>query len=887
MARRLSALAAVLALCSLLMGSPAQAASGGAENISELVESFSACVSREQSADVLILMDQSASLSQGYQGSDGQQHEATDPEDRRLSAAEDVVDQLRSYSEDSGVEINVAVAGFDGNFNAGTGWTPINDQTIDAIREQVVIVGGQDGGLETDYFNALDGASRVLAQGQTQCQLLVFLTDGEYDVDGSYGPKNYSSATDWQQVEKQGKELLCDPKRGPLNTVRTSGVYLVGVGLTGGTDSNRLDFLRNIATGSSCGKTPADDRWAYLDVDNASSLVFELSRVTPGTVTESKTDAEGRSSIRFGLDPIITSVSVLTDAADPRLRVELVDPTGETVASSLDEGSNSAGAYRATVAQLGPATTRFRVRPTEGDSLSGTWTVRFLPKQGERVPKGVLTRTNVTVKSDLRPAWVDPQASLPTGAESLIRAELVSKDTGGQVPAGEVPGASISLDFRDASGKVSAIVGPKPLAEWEAGVAVSFTEGGVPLPTGTGKLAFNLDVRMTTKPVTDLATQVTAYDVELVAPPEYPTVDASPVVLSGESSQYAEGLSPSAGTIPVRGPGCVWLDAPSTVVDSLPSGIDESQISLQSEFGSQDTCLSIPEGATAEFPLEAVPTAAGYGTFAGQSVLMASPQGTGEPLSVVVPFTAERSQDVNPTTQLGLLVLALILGLGIPALILMAVRAATARIMVSEPEAGDLVFVAKSVPVVDGQLQAVSLDRRDLRNAYNGSDASVRALDVEGVHLQAMAFGNPFAVAQVRASAAGKRLVSDLSAGSSRDGSARLPLALAGHWVAWSEAGLTRIIYFFSTNDLRSNDLREISRGLSDSLESRRDLLVRSVEDAVMVGTRADHAEGADPWAGTAGNAGSGSAGTTDSDDWLNGGSDDGWNSGSDSKDGW
>lgn len=887
--RRAFAVVAGLMLCAPMV-SPSQAASGGAQNIDELVESFSACVSREQSADVLILLDQSASLSQGYQSADGRQHDATDPEDRRVPAAEDVVDQLRSYAEDTGVEVNVAVAGFDGNFREGAGWTPVNDRTLPTIRQQVKTVGAEDGGLETDYYNAIDGASKVLAQGKTQCQLLIFFTDGEYDVDGSYGPKAYSSADDWKEVEKQGKELLCDPKRGPLNAIRTSGVYVVGVGLSGGSDVSRMEFLRDITTGSSCGKEPAADRWAYLDVASASSLVFELSKVTAGTVTEEQTDAKGRSSIRFGLDPIITSVSVLADAADARLKVELVDPEGRTVATSSNSGVDAANSFETTVTQLGPATTRFRVRPAGSGDLSGTWTVRFLPKPGERVGEGVLTRTNVTVKSDLRPSWVDQQSSLPTGTESTIRAQLVSKATGSQVAGRDVPGGSISLVFRDAGGQVSTLVGPKPLAEWEAGVPVAFAAGGQPLPTGKGKLAFNLDIRMTTKPVTDLATQVTAYDVELVAPPQYPTVDASPVVLTGEAGKDAEGVSPSKGVIAVRGPGCVWLDEGSTVVESLPNGIDEGQIGLQSEFGSQTTCMSIEEGTNAEFPLQAVTTVPGYGAFAGKAVLKTAPEGTGEPLSVVVPFTAERSKAVNVTTQVGLLLLALLFGLGIPALILMAVRAATARILVSDPEAGDLAYVVKSVPAGDGRLQEVSLDRRDVRNAHGGSESSVRALVVEGINLKALAWGNPFVVADVRADSPGARLVSDFSGGRGRAGSTKLPLALAGHWIAWSEPGGIRVLYFFSTNDLRSKDLSELSGRLNESLEAHADVLTNSRGESVVVGPGAGNFQGpsASGWDEPPGQgAGGGAAGQADPDDWLKSSWDDDWNSGSGSKDDW
>src|SRR5690606_21895398 len=108
---------------------------------------------------------------------------------------------------------------------------------------------------------------------------------------------------------------------------------------------------------------------------------------------------------------------------------------------------------------------------------------------------------------------------------------------------------------------------------------------------------------------------------------------------------------------------------------------------------------------------------------------------------------AERADALSRGTQVGVFLLALLLGLGIPAAILFGVRARTARIPVSDPEGGDLAYVVKTVAVSDTGVEAMPLTRQDVRLAHDGSVPAVRQLVVEGVELAAVPFGNPFTIA--------------------------------------------------------------------------------------------------------------------------------------------
>lgn len=826
----------------LLALMPTAHAAGG-EQLGDFVDSFSQCASGAGSADVLILLDQSQSL----QGSD--------PANLRVPAAVDFLEQIKEFADDAEVQVNVQVAGFDGDFRGGK-WRELNDGSTAQVRADAEEVGRQADGRGTDYVNALNGAREQFAGQRSDCQMLVFFTDGEYDVDNAYGVKKYSKESekgenaDWAKVEQDGKDLLCDSKRGPLNSMRKSGVYIVGIGLEKG-ESGQLEFLRKIASGQECGNAPESDRWAFLEATDARNLIFELSRVTAPNDYDGSTDDRGQGSFEFGLDPIITSASVMAQAGNEDLQMKLVNPKGEVVAASSDEGETTEAGVSIRTANVGPATTRFRLQAQPGRDLAGRWSVRFSPKPGKAGAKGVSTKGTVKVRSDLRPVLVDPQPAWQTGEPVTVTAQVENKTSGQIVPAGELPDAEMSLEYRDSAGRVTSLVPPTPVSDWAGGLPITQN-----LPLGEGRLALTLRVQMQAKPTTRLAPQARSYPLQVKAPPNYPPVAAGLVTLTSAKGGVAEGVDPSAGTITITGPGCVWLDPAKTVVESLPQGLAEEQIRIQSPASTQQTCISAVEGQASTIEVEAVPDASGYGAYSGTLTLQTLPSdGSYEPLPVTIPFIAERANPVDRGLQIIVLVVGLLLGLGIPAGILFIVRARTARIPVSDPENGDLAYVAKTVGLAGERLEALELTRQDVRLPHDGSTPTVQQLHVEGIELAAVPFGNPFSIAHVKATAPGRTLLSDTEVAASPEAGVRLPLALEGHWLAWREGGSVRVVYFFSTNDLRGNDMSQLSHDLHESLRGRVALLNGMDEQPVPVapaGGAAPVSED-DPWVGWGG----------------------------------
>lgn len=820
-----SVVAGLLAVALTSGGAPPAAAAPD-ENVKNVVDSFVSCAKREGDADVLLLLDQSASLSGSYQGSDGRTYPATDPSDLRVSASEEFVRTMEEFAADQNVAIQFSVAGFYGDYQPSA-WRQLTRGSLQEGLSDVREVGSKDDGKETDYVNALDGARKDLGAQSSQCQMLVFFTDGEYDVDGSYGEKSYSQARDWARVEEEGKQLLCKTKEGPVATLRKRDVYFVSVGLTGGGNPEKLGFLRDITSGSNgCSVAPDPQRWAFIPAKDAGSLAFELSQFVGHSTSPEPPGPDGIADHQFGLDEIITSASVLADAGTDKMRIVLINPDGDTVASSEDSAPKKSGGVTVTATMISGQTARFLMKPDKPGKLAGTWTVRFVADNPDDLPDDVLTRTNIAVRSDLKAVWVNAAESLASGASSTIKAKVVSRRTGDEVDAEDIPGAGISVDYRDASGTVTRLATGKDETQWESGIPVTFTSGdGKPLPPGGGKFALTLDVEMTTPPKTRLLPEVASYELTLTAPVGLPEVDASPVVLKGTEAAVASDEEPSVGEVLVKGPGCVWVDAARTDLEVLPAGWDEQKTGLTVVNSSQETCLKVEDGQSASLPVEIRPATAGNGELKGRMVVKAAPLDLSQPpYDVAVPFVAEREKPLNRTVQWMVLVVALGVGLGIPVALLMVIRARSARIPVSNEIGHNLAYFSKDVAFdVDGSFDSLVIDSRQVRPATDGSVESVSEVDIEGVHFRARALGNPFKVADVAATVpTGGGALSDTSAQVSTDGTVRLPLALEGHWVAWpTRNAVVRVLYMFSTADMRSNDLSALSDRLNSGLEAR------------------------------------------------------------------
>lgn len=100
---------------------------------------FGACMAGEGTADLLIIMDESASLSEEEYG-------ATDADDLRVSAAKDFVSELARTSEETGSDIRVRTAGFGTDYydspDGVSGNTKNPDDYDEGMSQEMLSYGG-------------------------------------------------------------------------------------------------------------------------------------------------------------------------------------------------------------------------------------------------------------------------------------------------------------------------------------------------------------------------------------------------------------------------------------------------------------------------------------------------------------------------------------------------------------------------------------------------------------------------------------------------------------------------------------------------------------------------------------------------------------------------
>lgn len=310
--KKVAALAAMM-LVPLMLAIP----SASAVPTTAAVGDFGGCLAAQQQGDLLLMVDQSGSL----QGSD--------PDAARVSAANYLLEQLNTFGGSAGVELNVAIAGFSENFIVHAPWTRLDNGSLPALQDEVERFRTRTDGIDTDYWNALDGARRTLAErdGQSEtnrCQAVAWFSDGKLDFTVRDAEKPYAQGVSLgsdqgvQQVVGAARESICRPA-GIADQLRSSGIVTFAVGLAAGTaQPSDFDLMRSIATGGdgACGKTTSPSPGDFYLAQNIDDLLFAFDAFsTPG-----QAPIEGETGVcvvsvceeaqhRFVLDDSISSVT--------------------------------------------------------------------------------------------------------------------------------------------------------------------------------------------------------------------------------------------------------------------------------------------------------------------------------------------------------------------------------------------------------------------------------------------------------------------------------------------------------------------------------------------------------------------------------------------------
>ncbi|WP_152360824.1 vWA domain-containing protein [Microlunatus speluncae] len=835
-------LAFALGLLGLLILPPTPAA---AEERSA-IEVFGGCLSAQKKGDLVLLIDESASLRD------------TDPDGARVTAAGYLLNQLAGFAAEGKVALDVTVAGFASDYAEAVGWTRLGgdgartlDQTLDSFRDRT-------DGYETDYWNGLNGARQQLAERSKadpdRCQAIVWFTDGTLDLDlrrnaedrERYGEhKAYAPDLDLdtedrvRQAETAARRDLCRAG-GLADQLRGNRVTLFAIGLRG-SDAKASDFdtMRAIATGASgdekCGKITKPTPGEFTLASNIDDLLFALDRMRDPSREPTETEAgvcQGKvcqQRHNIVLDNSLSSVHILGSANVNGLTVVLVRPDGKTITlKRLDPGRSAeaeSGGVAIGYAWQSARTVSIDLKRSGNADWTGQWAVVFVDPKANS-PKA-RSRTNIHVSGDVFPAWPDAKKTTLRAGEQVKGVTFGLADAAGKAinPRSLLGSAKFGATLTVPGGQELVLadgVGAKDIA---AARTLDLTD------VRPGRATLRLSVAVTTAATTDaqgkrvagtpLAPRVIDIPVAIGPPLGFPTPASS--INFGS----AEGPADLTAALPVNGPGCIWLDAGSKPeINSGPDTIGETKISSSAD--SADSCVRIAEGQQAELALRLTTAEAGNGSLNGTMAIMVAPaEAPDRATKVMIDFTADLSRPLNPVNFVAVLLAALILGPGIPIALLylgkwltatIPSRALLARRIPIMITAGPPGGAGRVLRLERGQPEPLTLTERDFTDMVRLSNSGSRTAAAEGATLRTSIGRSPFGAGFVLVDSPG--LVGASSTDPDPYGperQARLPLAVHNTWVVQHDpagpADQAQLLIFIGA-DLTADRLRTLAEDI-------------------------------------------------------------------------
>ena len=335
-------------------------------SIEENTEQLQKCVQSNGSLDILFLVDVSASLYRmdNKPGSDpdGLRVQALQAVTRLLGVTEGL-DETNVATKKPTHDVNLAFLDFGERVRYSfqnkelQGWQSLStflryDFKDDIFRRFKTARGDSD----TDYVRALDptslkskkvsqdevGALQVLKKGNSPCRVLLWFTDGKFDIDKSahnvpwIAKGAVSGITEVREAIPSGKDYLCkrDPRYGEalvdvLRNLRDNPVsppvFIGAIGL--GKKVEDFELLKGIAEGDNgCGDAPAFGK--FVAATNPQDLLDALRQILVPTDLTNPTECgvapSGSSSFRIGQS--LQRMSLLVTARTSGADISIVGP---------------------------------------------------------------------------------------------------------------------------------------------------------------------------------------------------------------------------------------------------------------------------------------------------------------------------------------------------------------------------------------------------------------------------------------------------------------------------------------------------------------------------------------------------------------------------------
>jgi hypothetical protein len=804
-------------LVGLALSLPLAAVSAGATVAAEMpltrVDSFRACIAGGGVTDMLLLVDESSSLN------------GTDPDYARVTSASYLVKQLAGFASGSSADVNVAVSVFANSYTQIQPWTPLNAGTLPQLQSTVDSLKERVNGMETDYWTALDGARKDLAAraaartDRESCQAVVWFTDGninytirENDADkAAYGATKpfapgveLTSADAAESVRIAAMTDICRPG-GVADQLRSSKVALFGIGLQGSTaDSGDFSFIESVSTGKSandsaaCGKLTDPVPGEFHLATDIDSLLLAFDGISsPGSRPITQQAGICQVSVRidkahrFVLDQSTPGVRVLATADGTNLAASLLNPSGKVI--NLPKGSIGTPASLTsddnTLTYTWLSDKSLTVSMAEGSAKagwSGLWQLAFTDPTGQS--GGKTSKSSIHIAGSLKPAWLNPAGTALHVGDTIPDVRLGLLDAAGKSidPASLLGDVRLTATLVSSQGKssvVAAALGKDAIAK-----PVTLDLSGYPV--GAAELALELSITTaatttadgTPVPGTTLEPALVSVPLALLPPVEFPVLGNK--IDFGQS----EGNAELTAGLPVSGVGCVWLP-PDQQPEVIAAPVDVGAIAISlGKANSAESCLHVKD--VASLPLTFKAEHAGNGSVNGHVALMIAPDGEPDKaMPVNLDFTASLAKPLNTTNFLLALIVALILGPGIPLLFLCA-----AKWYVSKIPGRSLSAELIPVTVIHRQVQRdgrpFGLRPTDLTELVPMKPSGSRSLMISGLELKARSGWSPLGSGFVSVLAPGRMGIGSAHPGTDGSGvNAQLPLAVHNHWAVLRDAG--------------------------------------------------------------------------------------------------
>ena len=753
---------------------------------------FGACLTGRGRGSMIILIDQSGSL------------RSSDPDKARVTAAQYLVRRLTAFTRSTGISLDVRVAGFSADYAAAGQWTALNDDALDSINASIAAVGQDIKDYDTDYWTALEGARQDLADHDPGgCSAIAWLSDGAFDLDVRDTPaaakqfgenKPYARGADLTdesgvgRAEQAGQQDLCRPT-GLADQLRSSGITLLGIGLSKG----QADFtlMRRITQGGGqgaaaaglepCGDVgaPAGSFYPVSDIDSlllafdtisapGSTVISRSSRICQGSVCQ-----EGETS--FVLDGSLEEVHILASSDVDGLTAYLYAP-GATEPVVLPASRSGAQTDQGVHSEWITART-LQIDLVAGDlsAWDGHWRLAFADTSSSSADHEV--HINLHLSSPLTLSWQNlADAELRQG-QTVDDARIVLLDHAGghDVDPARITGSiAYSVTLTDSQGAQHTLLDSTDPARLAGPVSLTLGRDIAP-----GAATLTTSVTVTTASIregdrtidgTTLAPTLASVPVTVNPPEDFPSL--------GDAVDFGrvEESTTASASLPVTGPGCVWVGADATALTGAPA--EAGTIAVSAQASDAASCLTAAKGQSAQLPLTLMVAEHANGAVTGTIAVTVAPLDSPDRAQVIeVPFKADMRRPLDVGTAWTAFVLALLAGVGIPVGLLYLSRFLAARI-----PAGPLVTAVKAVDVPrPGVVGSFSVAPQDLRTRTVFKP--VRELDVDGYRLRVAVGVSLTALPQVRLVAPEVASVSGADPGS-REGRAVLPLAVRGNWVA-------------------------------------------------------------------------------------------------------